>query len=104
MTLHLATFDKILFNKGGSSGTKCTKVVFGLGSAPQPLATTLPHDTQSTEEGDSVPHFASYEYSLTAVVVGSRCDVVSGELARRCVRRGAVEDSGSGVVHRMWAW
>jgi len=67
-----------------------------------PLATTLPQDTQSAEEGESVPHFASYEYSLTAV--GSRCDVVSGELARRCVRRGAVEDSGSGVVHRMWAW
>ena len=104
MTQHLATFNKILFTECGSSGTKCTKVVFWPGLRPQPLATTLPHDTQSTEEGDSVPHFASYEYSLTAVVVGSRCDVVSGELARRCVRRGAVENSGSGGVQRTWAW
>ena len=48
VTQHLATFNRILFTKGGFSGTKCTKIVFvfGRGSAsaadPAGVATTLP--------------------------------------------------------------
>ena len=32
------------------------------------------------------------------------CDVIGYELARRGVRCGATEASGSGRVQRMWAW
>ena len=34
---------------------------------------------------------ASYEYGLVAVVVSFHCDVISCELSRRGVRRGAAE-------------
>jgi len=37
-----------------------------------------------------------------AVVVDFRCDVISCELARRGLRRGAAEASGG--VQRVWAW
>ena len=39
-----------------------------------------------------------------AVVAGFHCDVISCEPARRVVRRGSVEASGSGGVQRVWAW
>jgi len=39
-----------------------------------------------------------------AVVVSFYCDIISYELARRGVRRGAAEASGSGGVQRVWAW
>ena len=37
-----------------------------------------------------------------AIVVDFHCDVVSCELARRGVRRGAAGASGSGGVQRVW--
>jgi len=39
-----------------------------------------------------------------AVRVGFRCEVISCELVRRGVRRGAAEASGSGGVQRVWEW
>jgi len=41
---------------------------------------------------------------MAARVVGFSCDATSCELARRGVRRGVVEASGSGGVQREWAW
>ena len=38
------------------------------------------------------------------VVVGFQRDVISCELARRSVRRGGAEASGSGGVQRVLAW
>ena len=43
------------------------------------------------------------EYWLMVVVVGFHCDIISCELARRGLRRGATEASGSDVVYRVWA-
>jgi len=41
--------------------------------------------------------------TMHSVVVGSHCDVIGCQLARRGVRRGAVEASGSDGVQRVWA-
>jgi len=41
---------------------------------------------------------------LVAVVVGFHRDVISREPARRGVRRGAADVSGSGEVQHVWAW
>jgi len=38
---------------------------------------------------------ASYGYRLTTVVLGFHCDVISCQLARRNVRRGAAEESSA---------
>jgi len=51
-----------------------------------------------------VPTAVSYEFRLMAVVVGFHRDVINCELARRDVRRGAAEASGSCGVERVWAW
>jgi len=45
---------------------------------------------------------ASYKYLLMTIVVGLHFDVISCELARRCVRRGTDEVSGSDGVQRVW--
>ena len=47
---------------------------------------------------------ASYEYRLTAVIMGFCCHVISCALARRGVRRGAAEASGRGGVQCAWTW
>jgi len=46
---------------------------------------------------------ASYEHWLTAVIVVFYCHVISYAPARRAVRRGTAETSGSDSVHRVWA-
>ena len=51
-----------------------------------------------------VPTAVSYEFRLMDVVVGFHRDVINCELARRDVRRGAAEASGSCGVERVWAW
>ena len=38
------------------------------------------------------------------VVVGFYCDVISCELQRQGVRRGAAEASSSGGIQHVWAW
>ena len=50
-----------------------------------------------------VPTAASYEHWLMVAVVGFHCGVISSELARQGVRRGAVEASGCGGVESRYA-
>ena len=59
------------------------------------------HRSDTKERGTGVFSAASYEYSLTVVVVGIHSDVIGCELVRRGVRRGAVDVRES---MRAWAW
>jgi len=45
----------------------------------------------------------SFENSLMATVLGFHSSIISFELARRGVWRGAAKASGSGGVTRVWA-